>query len=123
MSHEPDLKEALVSIVIPAYNVGEYIEECVDSIRAQTYDNLEIIVVDDGSTDSTYAICKKLASVDGRVRLIHQENKGVVWARQAGVDAAKGKFLSFVDGDDWIEPDMIAIMDWRCGFGKYWSGL
>lgn len=103
-------KETLVSIVIPAYNVEAYIIECIESVQKQTYQNLEIIVVNDGSTDGTAAYCDKMAALDSRIRVLHRKNAGVVVARGVGVDISQGKFLSFVDGDDWIEPGMIEGM-------------
>lgn len=102
--------DPFVSVVIPAYNVENYIEECIKSICDQTYMNLQICVVDDGSTDNTGMICDRLASEDQRITVIHQPNQGVVAARAAGVSRAKGKYISFVDGDDWIEPEMIKFM-------------
>ena len=103
-------KETLVSIVIPAYNVEAYIIECIESVQKQTYQNLEIIVVNDGSTDGTAAYCDKMAALDSRIRVLHRKNAGVVVARGVGVDISQGKFLSFVDGDDWIENNMYETM-------------
>lgn len=100
----------LVSIVIPAYNLENYIEECLQSILSQTYDNLQIIVVNDGSMDRTGEICDAMAAKDLRIEVIHQTNQGVVTARQTGIDRANGKYMMFIDGDDFIEPDMIAYM-------------
>lgn len=108
-------KEPLVSVVIPAYNVGGYIKECVESVKAQTYKNLEIILVDDGSTDGTGAYCDEAAATDARVTVIHQKNGGVVSARDAGVQIAHGEYLSFVDGDDFVEPDMVGELVGRIG--------
>lgn len=95
------------SIVVPVYNVAPYIKECIESIQRQTYHNIEIIIVDDGSTDGSGKICEKIAARDDRICLIHQKNSGVVAARSRGIEISTGKYLSFVDGDDWIEPDMI----------------
>ena len=95
-----------VSVVVIAYNVEQYIEECVKSIRNQSYSNLEIILVDDGSTDLTSKICDKEAEADERIKVIHKDNEGLVGARQAGAKIATGKYITFVDGDDWIEQDM-----------------
>lgn len=100
----------LVSVIVPVYNVVFYIKECIESIQTQTYPNIEIIIVDDGSTDGSGEICGELAERDSRIRLIHQENAGVVSARGRGVEASEGKYLSFVDGDDWVEPNMIEGM-------------
>lgn len=103
-------KEQLVSIIIPVYNIAPYISECIESIQDQTYTNIEVIVVDDGSTDGTGEICEKIASYDDRIQVLHQENAGVVSARLRGIEASHGVYLSFVDGDDWVEPDMIETM-------------
>lgn len=105
----------LVSVVIPAYNVGGYIEECIGSVQGQTYGNLEIIVVDDGSTDDTLAVCMEAAAGDARVTVLHRENGGVVAARNAGLGHAHGEYIAFVDGDDWIERDMIEELAGRIG--------
>lgn len=100
----------LVSIIIPAYNIEAYIADCVESVLGQTYRNLEIIIVNDGSTDGTAVCCNDLAVSDSRITVIHQKNAGVVSAREAGISASHGQFLSFIDGDDWVEPDMIEEM-------------
>ncbi len=94
-----------VSVIIPAYNVGEYIGKCLRSVLAQTYGDLEIIVINDGSADNTLAEIKSYSG-DARVKLIDQENAGVAAARNTGIAAASGKYLAFVDSDDWIEPLM-----------------
>lgn len=100
----------LVSVVVPVYNVEKYLEQCVESIVNQTYKNLEIILVDDGSTDYSPIICDAYARKDSRVHVIHQKNQGVVVARKTGYLYAKGEYLGTVDSDDWIEPDMFAVM-------------
>jgi glycosyltransferase involved in cell wall biosynthesis len=100
----------LVSIIIPAYNIEDYIQECLESVIAQTYENIQIIVVDDGSSDSTGIICDNIAEKDKRITVIHQENQGVVYARAQGAEKAEGRYIAFVDGDDYIEPDMISFM-------------
>lgn len=100
----------LVSIIIPAYNVGNYIEECLRSIMNQSYKQIEIIIVDDGSSDDTPIIIDKLVKQDKRVISIHQQNAGVSVARNAGIKVAKGEYLVFVDGDDYIAPDYIEYM-------------
>ena len=96
-----------ISILVAAYNVAEYLDQCLDSIVGQTYSNLEIIIVDDGSTDATGAICDHFKKADKRVKVIHQANGGLSAARNAGLKAAKGDFVMFVDGDDFIKPDMV----------------
>ena len=100
----------LVSIVIPAYNVENYIEECIMSVVNQTYTSIEILVVDDGSPDRTPFIIDRLAAQDNRIIPIHQKNAGVSAARNAGINASKGEYLVFIDGDDYIAPDFIAYM-------------
>ena len=99
-------KEELISVIVPVYNVRPYLEKCFDSIARQSYQNLEIILVDDGSTDGSGELCEDLSKRDGRVRVIHKKNGGLGSARNAGIDAARGAILSFVDSDDWIEPGM-----------------
>lgn len=99
-------KEELISVIVPVYNVRPYLEKCFDSIARQSYQNLEIILVDDGSTDGSGDLCEDLSQRDGRVRVIHKKNGGLGSARNAGIDAARGAILSFVDSDDWIEPGM-----------------
>lgn len=96
----------LLSVVMTAYNIEVYIERGVRSVCGQTYRNLEIIVVDDGSTDATGEILDRLAKTDARIRIIHQENAGPARARNVGIVQAKGSCIGFVDGDDWIDPDM-----------------
>mgnify|MGYP003310115407 CR=1 FL=1 len=96
----------LVSIVIPAYNIRDCLGTTLDSILAQTYENIEIIIVDDGSEDGTGAVADAYAAKDGRIRVIHKENGGVTSARLRGVTEAKGAYIGFVDGDDFAEPQM-----------------
>ena len=95
-----------ISVIVPAYNIEKYIENTLKSICAQTYQNLEIVVVDDGSKDSTPEILDKICEKDSRIRVIHKENGGVTSARFSGVEAATGEWIGFVDGDDYIEPEM-----------------
>ncbi len=100
------MKEPKISVIVPVYKVEPYLRKCLDSIVNQTYRNLEIILVDDGSPDNCGAICDEYAAGDGRIRVIHQENGGVSSARNAGLSAATGEWVGWVDSDDWIEPDM-----------------
>ena len=95
----------LISVIVPVYNVEKYLSKCVESILAQTYKDLEIILVDDGSPDNCGAMCDEYAKRDSRVRVIHKENGGVSSARNLGIDAAHGEYICFVDSDDWIETD------------------
>lgn len=97
----------MVSIIVPVYKVEKYLRKCVESILSQTYHDIEVILVDDGSPDSCGKICDEYALADGRVKVIHQTNGGLSAARNAGIDIASGEFLSFVDSDDYIEPEMI----------------
>lgn len=97
----------LISVIIPVYNVEEYLCRCVDSVLDQTYRNTEILLVDDGSPDNCPAICDEYARQDARVRVLHQENKGLSGARNAGIDVAKGQWLAFVDSDDYLAPDFL----------------
>lgn len=98
----------LISLVIPAYNIQDYLGPTLESILAQTYENLEIIVVNDGSKDNTGNIADAYAAKDSRIKVVHKENGGVTSARLRGVAEAKGDYIGFVDGDDFIEPDMYA---------------
>lgn len=100
----------LLSVIVPVYNVEQYLPRCVDSILAQTYPNLEIILVDDGAQDASGKICDDYAARDPRIRVIHKENGGLSSARNAGLDAARGEYLAFVNSDDWIEPDAYEAM-------------
>lgn len=97
-----------VSIVIPVYNNEKYLTKCLESVTNQTYQELEIIVVDDGSTDSSGAICDQYATKDDRIRVCHQKNGGVSNARNNGIAVATGEYLTFIDGDDYIGPDYIS---------------
>jgi len=97
----------LISVVVPIYNLDAYLYQCVSSIAQQTYKNLEIILVDDGSTDNALEICEFFRKSDTRIRVIAKPNGGLVTARKAGLNAATGKYVFYVDGDDWINPDCI----------------
>lgn len=99
-----------VSIIIPIYNVERYLQECLDSVAGQTYDNLEIILVDDGATDSSGDICDRYAAVDPRVRVIHQTNAGAAAAKNRGLNMATGDYITFIDSDDWVEKTWIETM-------------
>lgn len=98
-------QEAMVSVIVPVYNVAPYLPECIESILGQTYHNLELILVDDGSTDKSGAICDAYAERDSRVRVVHKANEGVSAARNTGLDLARGEYISFVDSDDTIDLD------------------
>ncbi|MBQ7923523.1 MAG: glycosyltransferase family 2 protein [Clostridia bacterium] len=96
----------LISVIVPVYKVEPYLRRCVDSIIKQTYTNLEIILVDDGSPDMCGMICDEIAEKDDRIKVIHKKNGGLSDARNAGIEIATGEWLSFIDSDDWIEPTM-----------------
>ena len=99
-----------ISVIVPVYNVEQYLERCVDSIINQTYTNLEIILVNDGSTDSSGKLCDELAKKDKRIRVIHKENGGLSDARNRGVDEAESDLVGFIDSDDYIDRDMYEIL-------------
>ncbi len=100
----------LVSIIIPAYNVESYIEQCVKSVIEQSYKNLEIIIINDGSTDSTFSLLMKLKEKDPRIKVISWQNQGLSAARNLGIEISNGSFLFFLDGDDWLIPNCIERM-------------
>ncbi|MBQ9764515.1 MAG: glycosyltransferase family 2 protein [Phascolarctobacterium sp.] len=98
----------LVSVIVPVYKIEDYLRKCVDSILAQTYKNLEIILIDDGSPDNCGNICDEYALLDKRIKVIHKENGGLSDARNAGLDICTGEYIAFVDSDDWVDKDYIA---------------
>lgn len=102
--------QALISVIIPVYNVEEYLRECVDSVLVQTYQNFEIILVDDGSTDSSGRICDEYAEKDSRISVIHQENRGPSKTRNTGLNNANGKYIYFLDSDDYIENNALELL-------------
>lgn len=104
------MQNELISVIVPVYNVENYLSRCVDSIINQTYSNLEIILVDDGSTDSSGIICDEYKKKDKRIIVIHQENGGLSQARNSGMKVMKGKYVTFVDSDDYISPDYIKYL-------------
>ena len=99
-------KEPLISVIVPVYNIIPYLPRCVESLRKQTYRNLEILLIDDGSTDDTPALCDRLAEEDMRIRVFHKENGGPSSARNFGLEQAKGDYVGFVDSDDYVDADM-----------------
>ncbi len=99
------------SIVVPIYNVARYLEKCVDSILNQTYENFEVILVDDGSTDKSSYMCDAFAKKDTRIIVIHKKNGGLVSARKAGAEVAKGEYIICVDGDDWIDNSYLEVFE------------
>ncbi len=100
----------LISVIIPVYNVRAYLKSCLDSVFSQTYTNLEILLVDDGSTDGSSDLCDSFEKTDSRVRVIHQKNRGLSGARNRGIEAAAGDWLTFVDSDDRIRPDYCRVL-------------
>lgn len=101
------MEQALISVIVPVYNVEKYLPECVESIISQTYDNLEVILIDDGSTDRSGKICDEFAEKDSRIVVIHQKNSGVSAARNRGLDLCRGEYISFVDSDDYYCTDLM----------------
>ena len=95
-------KRALISVIVPVYNVESFLIRCISSIREQTYRNLEILLIDDGSEDASGEICDTLAKEDSRISVIHKQNAGLSSARNVGLDNAKGEYISFIDSDDWV---------------------
>ena len=117
------LKNPLISVIVPIYNVEKYIRQCIESIICQTYSNLEIILVDDGSPDKCGDICDEYAKLDNRIKVIHQENKGLSAARNAGIKASTGEYIGFIDSDDFIMPNMYEVLlniciDNECNIAK-----
>ena len=95
-----------ISIIVPIFNTGEYLHKCINSILSQKLEDIELILVDDGSSDNSGKICDEYAKIDSRVKVIHKKNEGVSIARNTGISIAQGEYVGFVDSDDWIEPDM-----------------
>lgn len=100
----------LVTVIIPIYNVQPYLSKCIESVEKQSYKNLEIILIDDGSSDGSFSICKEFSKKDNRIKLYHTENMGLSHARNVGLDHASGEYIVFVDSDDYIHKDMVNIM-------------
>lgn len=127
------MRKMKLSVIVPVYNVEKYIRRCLESIIAQTYDNLEIILVDDGSTDRSGVICDEYAAIDSRIQVIHKQNGGLVSARQAGIMRAIGEYTMHIDSDDWIEQnayeDIVEILQeynpdmFACGYKKEYMGF
>lgn len=100
----------LISILLPVYNTSAYLPQCLDSVFAQTYTNLQVVLVDDGSKDNSLKICQQYAAKDPRIEVYHQENHGVATTRNHLLEKVKGDYVLFVDSDDWIEPDMVEFL-------------
>ena len=110
ISEKPIAEKELISVIVPIYKVEKYLEQCVDSIIAQTYQNLQIVLVDDGSPDRCGEICDRYASENKNIVVIHKKNGGLSDARNAGIQAASGAWLAFIDSDDFIDPDMMETL-------------
>lgn len=125
------MNKELISIVVPIYNVEKYLVKCIESLLKQTYTNLEIILVNDGSTDNSLSLCEEYRKKDNRIKIINKKNGGLSDARNKGIDVATGKYIAFVDSDDYIECDMIEVLyrDLKennanismCGFDKIYE--
>ena len=100
------MEDDKISVIIPVYNVKDYLERCIKSVVEQTYKNLEIIIIDDGSSDGSSEICDKLEKLDKRIKVVHKKNEGVSSARNLGVEYATGKYIGFVDSDDYVEKEL-----------------
>ena len=99
-----------ISVIVPVYNTEKYLRRCIDSVLAQTYQDFELLLIDDGSKDSSGAICDEYAAKDARVRVFHKENGGVSSARNLGLDNARGEWVTFVDSDDYIEKKLSQVL-------------
>lgn len=99
--------DALISVIVPVYNVENYLRQCISSLLSQSYTHFELLIVDDGSTDQSGMICDEYASQDSRIRVVHKNNGGVSSARNFGLDMAKGEYICFVDSDDWVQKDYL----------------
>lgn len=104
------METPMISVIVPVYNVEQYLERCVRSVMAQTFQDLEILLIDDGSTDTSGALCDRLAGEDTRIRVIHRDNGGLSSARNTGIENAAGSYICFVDSDDFISPEMLRVL-------------
>ena len=104
------MEQPLLSVIVPVYNLRDYLDRCVSSILGQSWRSLELLLIDDGSSDGSGAMCDAWEQRDNRVRALHQSNQGQAAARNVGLDAATGEWITFVDGDDWINPDMLETL-------------
>ena len=110
MSQPKTPNQELISVIVPVYNVEKYVERCIKTLTQQTYRNIEIIIIDDGSPDNAGIICDELSKKDERIKVIHQKNQGLSGARNTGIDEARGEYLLFVDSDDWVHEDMVEVL-------------
>lgn len=124
------MEQPLISIIVPVYNAEPYLDNCLDSIAAQTWENLEVWLVDDGSTDASPALCDARAAADSRFHVLHQANAGVSAARNAALERATGQYLQFVDGDDYLPSTATERLVRTAGatgadlvIGRFWLSL
>lgn len=103
-------KQPLLSVIVPVYNTGDFLPRCMDSLKRQVYGNLEIILVDDGSKDESGALCDQYAAGEGNVTVLHKENQGLGYARNSGLDVARGEYVTFLDSDDYVDQDMYSSL-------------
>ncbi len=125
------MDKILISVIVPVYNVEKYIDKCLNSIMKQSYKNIEIILVDDGSTDKSGKICEEYAKLDNRIKVVHKKNEGLGLARNSGLEISSGKYIAFIDSDDFISENMIEklveeILNYNvdtvyCGFYEYYD--
>ena len=108
--NEKNTKKPLISVIIPIFNTDKYLNECAESVLNQTYTNIEVFLIDDGSTDNSPSICDGFAKKDDRVHVIHKQNGGQSSARNVGLNQASGDYISFIDSDDWVKPDMYSTL-------------
>ena len=108
------MENPLISVIIPIYKVEEYLQRCIDSVVNQTYKNLEIILVDDGSPDRCPQLCDEWAAIDSRIQVIHKSNEGLSSARNIGLDICNGEYICFIDSDDWVATDMVEVLLNQC---------
>ena len=104
------MNQPLISVILPIYNVERYLERCLKAVAGQDYQNLEVLMIDDGSTDSSAKIANRFVEADSRFRLIHQENGGLSNARNHGMDLATGEYVTFIDSDDYVTSDYVSFM-------------
>ena len=113
MSREDLQADVKISVIVPIYNAGKYLQTCLNSIINQTYQNYEVILVDDGSTDDSGLVCDQYAEQDRRLHVIHKKNEGLICARMSGLAVAQGDYVAFVDADDWVDADFLEVGVWQ----------
>ena len=109
-----EARKPLVSVIVPVYNVYSYLRDCVKSVQAQSYQNWELLLVDDGSTDGSGKLCDELAAEDGRIQVFHKPNGGLSDARNHGMHHARGEYFCFLDSDDFLEKKAVERLVWLC---------